>query len=100
MTYGELERALQSKARVMKREAQEKASYDYILADTIARSMARLYSSSASMPEIGELYPTLFDTKDLAEKKQQKKAELSALRFRQFADFHNKKINKEVAKNE
>lgn len=92
MTLAELERIVDSKKRVQKVQAQEKASYDYILADLIGRSISRIYSSSAHMPEISEMYPTLFDSQEIQEKKQEKKAELSALRFKQFAESYNKKF--------
>lgn len=97
MTMGELQRYFESYQRRYKREAQEKATFDYALAELIGRSVARIYSSSAQMPEIYEVYPTLFDSKEAQERKQAQKAELSALRFKQFANFHNMKINKEVA---
>ena len=98
MTIAELDRLIERKKRIQKREQQDKASFDYILADLIGRSIARLYSSSAHMPEISEAYPTLFDSEEIQEKKQEKKDELSALRFKQFAQSYNKKFNKEVGK--
>lgn len=98
MTLAELERAIESKRRVKKIEAQEKASFDYILADLIGRSVGRIYSSATKIPEISEVYPSLFDSKDIEEKKQEQKAELSVLRFKQFANSYNHKFNKEVAK--
>ena len=98
MTIAELDRLIESKKRIQKREQQDKASFDYILADLIGRSVARLYSSSARMPEISAAYPTLFDSEEIQEKKQEKKNELSALRFKQFAQAYNKKFNKEVGK--
>ena len=97
MTLAELERAINSKRRVEKVRAQEKASFDYILAEVIGRSIARIQSSANRMPEIGEVYPSLFDTEEIQQKKQEKKAELSALRFKLFADSYNKKFRKEVA---
>lgn len=97
MTLAELERAIESKKRVEKVRLQEKASFDYILADLIGRSVGRLYSSSTKIPEMHEAYPTLFDTENLEEKKQEQLAELSALRFKQFANSYNKRF-KEVAK--
>ena len=97
MSLAELNRAIESKIRVKKREEQERASYDYILADLIGRSVARIHSSSAKMPEIAVAYPTLFDTQELLERKREKEAELSALRFKQFAASYNKRF-KEVAK--
>lgn len=99
MTIGEIERYVASRIRVKKIEAQEKASYDYILAELMGRSMARLYSSSSKFPPIEEVYPTLFDSKVAEEKKKEKKMEASAIRFKQFADSYNQKY-KEVANNE
>lgn len=97
MTIAELERLFSSKLRIEKKKARERASYDYILADLIGRSIGRLYSSSNKMPDINEAYPSLFDSKEIQKKKQERKDELSVLRFKQYANFHNKKINKEVA---
>jgi len=93
MTIAEFGRAMKSKHRIEKARAQEKASFDYVLADLIGRSVARVYSSANTMPEISAAYPTLFDTKEIEEKKAAKKAELSALRFKNFANFHNKKYS-------
>lgn len=95
MTFAELERAVASYNRAEKLRAQEKASYDYILADLIGRSVARVYSSSNTFPEIAEAYPTLFDTKDIEEQKAAKKAELSAIRFKHFAEAYNNRFRGE-----
>lgn len=92
MTIAELERLINSKKRVEKKRAQEKASYDYIHADLVGRSIARLYSNSAKLPEIHEIYPSLFEAEIIQEQKQEKQAELSALRFKQFAASYNKKF--------
>lgn len=98
MTLAELERAIASKRRIERIKAQEKASYDYILADLVGRSVARLQSSSNKMPEISAAYPSLFDSQEIEEKKAEKKAELSVLRFKLFANAHNEKFKKEAAK--
>jgi hypothetical protein len=100
MSIGELTRAFASIQRVELRKAREKATFDYTLAELFARSMARLYSSSATMPDISEVYPTIFDSEEIKQKKQEKQAELSALRFKQFAQSFNKKFNREAAKEE
>lgn len=97
MTLAELERALNSKRRIEKTRQQEKASFDYILADLIGRSVARVHSSANHMPDISEVYPTLFDSKELQEKKEERLAELSALRFKLFAQSHNEKFKREEA---
>lgn len=94
MTPAEIERLIESKARVKAKEDKEKASFDYILADLIGKSISRIYSSSAKLPEINEAYPSLFESEDIEEKKQERKDELSALRFKQFAQAYNKNISK------
>lgn len=98
MTYAELSRAFESKARVMKSQEQKQATYDYILAELIGKSVSRIYNSSNKMPTIAEAYPSLFDSKELEEKTKAKKEELSALRFKQFAMNHNARF-KEVSNN-
>ena len=60
MTPAEVGRYVESRQRVMKREAKEQAARDWTLADLIGRSVSRLYSKDARMPEIWEAYPTLF----------------------------------------
>lgn len=100
MTIAEINRYIQSRDRVRKLEEQEKASHNYILADLIGRSVARIYSSSNHMPEIYEVYPTLFEAKEIEEKKAEKQAELSAIRFKQFAASFNKKFKEEAKPNE
>lgn len=100
MTLAELIRAIDSKKRIQKERAREKASFDYVLADLIGRSISRIYSSSNAMPQIAEAYPSLFDSEELQEKRQEKKNELSVLRFKQFAQSYNKRFNKEVGKEE
>ena len=97
MTFAELDRALASRKRVLKVQAQEKASMDYILADLIGRSVGRIYSSSARYPDISAVYPSLFDDKEIKAKQAERSLELSALRFKKFADSYNKKYT-EVAK--
>jgi hypothetical protein len=100
MTIAELERLIEAKKKIKLREDKERASFDYRLGELIGRSIARIYSSSAKYPAIEEAYPSLFNSEELEEEKEKRLAELSALRFRQFADAFNKKQknNKEVDK--
>jgi hypothetical protein len=104
MTVGEVGRAIQSKNKIRKIEAQEKASYDYILANLIINGISKVLGGKNRFPTIEEAYPTLFD--DVAAKKeetiQEQKMNLSALRFKQFANSYNRNLkNREVAnKNE
>ena len=100
MTLAELIRAIESKKRVQITEAKEKASSDYILADMIGRSIARIYNSNNKIPEISYFYPNLFDSEEIEEKKQERKDELSVLRFKHFADSYNKKYKEANNKHE
>ncbi len=91
MTLAEVIRAIESHNRVKRAESQEKASFDYLLADLIGRSVSRIYGSSNKMPQLYECYPSLFDAENIETQRKQKKDELSAIRFRQFANAYNKK---------
>lgn len=98
MTLAEIVRKVDSFKRQKKLELQERATFDYKLADLIGRSVARIYGSSNRMPDISEVYPTIFDTEELKDKKQEKKNELSVLRFKQFAQSFNERFKQEEAK--
>lgn len=95
MTLAEIIRAIESKKRVQELEAKQKAIFDYTLADLIGKSVSRIYSSSANMPSIADVYPSLFDNEEIQQKQQEKKDELTVARFRQFAQFHNNNFRKE-----
>lgn len=92
MTISEFERLLKSKKRIQEAKEKERAVFDYILADMIGRSVARVHSSANKMPEISDAYPWLFESEEIQEKRQEKKDELSAMRFKLFALSHNKKF--------
>ena len=91
MTFAELDRAITAK----KKQEKRKAAFDYILADLVGRSIARVYNSQNTYPSLAEAYPSLFDKAEEEEELQRKKDELSALRFKQFALTYNKN-HKEV----
>lgn len=98
-TLAEVIRAIESKKRQQKADAQEKAAFDYLLADLIGRSVSRIYSSSAHFPQLNEVYPSLFDTEEIKVQQAEKQAELTAVRFRAFAQAYNKKYKEVGAKN-
>lgn len=91
MTLAELDRLIHSKLRVKKIQDQERASFDYILASLIGKHFARCYSSSVRIPDISDAYVGLFDKEELQEQQQEKIDELSALRFKQFAQAYTKR---------
>lgn len=95
MTLAEINRAVESKKRVHQMESQERAIFDYKLADLIGRSIARIHSSSSHMPPIHEAYPSIFVAEEVEDKIQEKKDEMSVLRFRQFAQSYNKKFKED-----
>lgn len=98
MTISEITRMAKSKQRTTITESKERAMFDYLLADLIGKSVSRIYSNSARMPELYEVYPSLFEQEDIEEKKQEQRDTLSALRFKQFAQSYNKRFKKEEAK--
>jgi hypothetical protein len=94
MTLREVGRAIQSKVRVRKIEAQERASFEYIQATLIIKGVGIALGSKDPFPSVEEAYPGIFGlTKEekLAEI-EEKKMELAALRFRQFAQSYNKRF--------
>lgn len=101
MTPAEVRRAVDSKMKVLKIQAQEKASYDYIQAELIIKGIGIVLGSKESFPSVEEVYPSLFTEVIEAqqEKVKQQKMNLSALRFQQFAQSYNNKFkDKEVRK--
>lgn len=98
MTISEITRMAKSKQRTTITASKERAMFDYLLADLIGKSVSRIYSNSARMPELYEVYPSLFEQEDIEEKKQEQRDNLSALRFKQFAQSYNKRFKKEEAK--
>lgn len=108
MTPGEVVRYAESRTRVRRLEAQEKATYDYILANLIVKGVGLTLGSKGSFPSIKEAYPTLFqeevyptlsqeEVKEVEEHNKEQRMSLSALRFKQFAQSYNKKFkDKEV----
>ena len=100
MTPGEVGRAIESNNRIVKLEAQERATFDYIQANLIVKGFSITMGGKGNYPSIEEAYPTIFE--DLLQKQeekiQEKKEELSAIRFRQFAESFNDRFKKEVSK--
>ena len=72
MTLAEIERAIKSADRVRKEQNKQQALFDYTLANLIGRSLARLKSPNITMPNLSQIYPSLFDAKE--EENAEKKA--------------------------
>lgn len=99
MTFGELDRLIESRNRTERKRAKERATYDYILSALIGRAYATTMSKEVTFPEIHEAYPMLFDNVSRETEKQERKDTLSAIRFEAFAHSYNAKysggVNKE-----
>ena len=98
MSIAEVQRAIKAKAKAIENQEKKQASFDYILADLIGRSVARVYGSNNKMPTLAEAYPSLFDAAAEQEAIQEQKAKLSAIRFKQFADSYNKRFKEDSKK--
>lgn len=96
MTFAELDRLVVSKKRMEKYRSQERATYDYLLAALIGRAFSAGMDNKVTFPEIYEAYPSLFNREERENQKQEQNDQLSALRFKQFAQSYNKRF-KEVA---
>lgn len=94
MTFQELQNCFESRSRVIKREKQEQATFDYILGDLIGRSIARIYNSENSYPKIYEVYPSIFDKEEMEQAEFDRRMELSALKLQEFTKSFNEKFNK------
>ena len=98
MTLAELGRYFKSRERVIKAEERKKASFDYILADLIGRSVSRVHNKANKLPPIYEAYPSLFDEEEIQKSKAKKDRERFMAGLQQFAQSYNKDFE-EVATN-
>lgn len=98
MTIAEVIRAVESFNRVKKAEAQQKASFDYVLAGLINKGIGITLGSKQSFPALEDAYPSLFKDmqKEAEEKKQEQRNNLSTLRFLQFSQSYNSRYKKGV----
>ncbi len=93
MTVAEIDRFIQGATWRIRSQAQ----FDYILADLIGISVARVISKEAQFPSIEKVYPHIFEEKELEEIEKQKKEEEVAVtnsknRFLEFALKHNARM--------
>ena len=93
MTISEISRALHSKRRVDSMRMKERALMDWHLSVLIAKGY-----HEAKIPAFDDEYSFLFEEEEkesLKEKEEAQRMEISAIRFKQFADSFNAKF-KEV----
>ena len=73
------------------------AQFDYMLANLIGVSVARIVSKEAEFPSIEKVYPTLFTVEEISEEEKRVKEEEAKItnsknRFLEFALKHNAKL--------
>jgi hypothetical protein len=97
MTIGELDRFISSQKRREEHRLKERATMDYTHALLIGRAMQG-NSEEHPFPELCEVYPGLFaeELRKREEEKSKLQAELSAIRFIQFAKSFNSKFDEEA----
>ena len=81
MTVGEIERYSEGAVWRM----QSKAQFDYILADLIGISTARILSNDVQFPDIKEVYPLLFNDGTKTEDDVEDRTQASINNFMEFA---------------
>jgi hypothetical protein len=98
MTIGELERKAESCKRLEKHRLKEKATFDYTLAMLVGRAFGA--DEQHPFPDLYDVYPALFedDIQRREEEESARKAQLSAIRFIQFANSFNSKFDEEANK--
>lgn len=74
----------------MKAEEKKQASFDYILADLIGWSIARIYNSSNKLPTIYDAYPNIFDKEEIKKTKAKRDRERFMAGLQQFAQSYNR----------
>jgi hypothetical protein len=97
MTIGELDRLVSSCRRVEKHRLKERATMDYTLALIIGKAV-RGADEEHPFPGLYEVYPDLFREEAIkkAKDEEEQQAQLSAIRFIQFAESFNSKFYEEA----
>lgn len=97
MTVGELDRYVSSRQRQEKHKLKERATMDYTLALLIGRAV-KGSDEEHPFPELYEVYPELFleEAKVKEQTEADKRTQLSAIRFIQFAESFNSKFDEEA----
>lgn len=85
---------MESYNRTKQAQAKEKASFDYVLASLIVKGVGICLGSKETFPKLEEAYTTAFsdDIERRKEEEEEQRAQLSALRFKQFAQTYNKRF--------
>ena len=93
LSLGEIARRLESYQRVKERNQKEKATYDYIQANLIAKLVGIVLGDKSETPKIEDVYPTLFKEEVETEEEQaQSQSEKDAIAFMTFVQQFNKKF--------
>lgn len=94
MTLAELDRSFRSKQRQIKLQEKKQASFDYVLADLIGRSIARVYNSSNKYPSIYDAYPSIYTEDEIKATQSHRDRQRFIAGLQQFAQTHNMEVGK------
>lgn len=97
MTYSEVNATIDSFNRRKQEKEKERASFDYILANLIGISVARVYSEKQEFPTIGTIYPGLFE--DEERRAEEREAERIKAMLLKYAENHNRQFNRKRGEN-
>lgn len=92
MSIGEVSRRVASYNRVKIDNMKEKASFDYLLANTIASLMGHVLGDKGEPPKIEDIYPTLFKEQKTEEEQVQETAKKDITKVLAFAAQFNKRF--------
>lgn len=92
MTIGEIIRRVQSYNRTKMDNLKEKASFDYVLANTIANLIGHVLGDKTEPPKIEDIYPTLFKKEKDENEMVQETAKKDIAKVMAFAAAFNKKF--------
>lgn len=92
MTIAEVDRAIESKKRVMEVQEKQQAILTYTLADLIGYSVGRIHNKSNKMPTISEAFPHLFSSEEEQERIEANRIEKFRAELRQFSQSHNNRL--------
>lgn len=92
MTPAEINRAITSKNKIAKIEAQERAYFDYMQAQLITKGVSIVLGDKKPFPKIQEAYPELFKDSNIEEQAEAAKMAQTAAWLKQFAQTHNDKV--------
>ena len=93
MTIAEIKRRIDSYNRTKKNQLKEEANFVYQQSILIGIAVGKLFDKSTTFPTIEEIFPSLFETPEAKEEKQDLLTDISVKRFLLFKEKNNAMFN-------